>query len=55
MMIMHEVLYPRDDIDGQHQEKKEEIWSTITIASMHQHKDSKTTLKRAKEETAQTT
>ena len=48
-MPMHKALYPRGDIDytGQDQ-KEEEDTLALRIAKMHQYKDSKTTLKRAK-------
>ena len=46
---MHKVLHTRDNIDKLYKSKKEdEDSSTLRIASMHQYKDSRNTLKRAK-------
>ena len=43
-MTMHKAFNPRDDLDNISQEKKEEEYaSALTIASMHQYDNSKTT------------
>ena len=50
MMMMHKALHPKDDGDYRYQEKEEEDLPELKIVWIHQYKDSRTTLKRAKKD-----